>query len=486
MTAANSLVGTSSGNFFLSSVVALANGNYVVNLPRTSVTGTNLSGAAVWGSGQSGVTGTVTTSNSLYGGADGTVALTNGNYAVVSRSALGVGAVTFGNGSTGIVGAVSAANSLIGSTQGDSIGFSGGYPTVTALTNGNYVVSSADWDNGSIQNAGAVTLCNGTTGMIGTVSPANSLVGSKAFDQVGWGGSVALTNGNYVVRSYLWGNGAQTRAGALTFGNGVTGVTGEVSAANSLVGTSMNDNVGINAITPLPNGNYVVTSFAWNNQGAVTFGNGATGISGPVSTANSIVGSTGDDRVGTLGNNPSIRVFSDSTYAFLSANWDNGGITDAGAVTLGKPNSTVAGPVSAENSVRGSSPGGGPSLVFDYSLTLRYLVAGPTANRSVTVFRYDAPKAVFDFDGDGRSDISVFRPAAGEWWHQRSSDLQVRAAQFGSAADRIVPADFTGDGKTDHAFFRPSTGQWFVLRSDDSSFYAFPFGTSPLVPNGHA
>ena len=71
----------------------------------------------------------------------------------------------------------------------------------------------------------------------------------------------------------------------------------------------------------------------------------------------------------------------------------------------------------------------------------------------------------FDFDGDGRTDVSIFRPSAGEWWYLRSSDSQNRAFQFGASTDKPVPADYSGDGKYDGAFFRPSTGEWFITRS---------------------
>jgi CSLREA domain-containing protein len=87
-----------------------------------------------------------------------------------------------------------------------------------------------------------------------------------------------------------------------------------------------------------------------------------------------------------------------------------------------------------------------------------------------------------DFDGDGKTDISIFRPSAGEWWYLRSGDNQSRAFQFGAGTDKIVPGDYTGDGKTDVAFFRPASGEWFVLRSEDSSFYSFPFGATGDVP----
>ncbi|MFN6963857.1 MAG: M36 family metallopeptidase [Pyrinomonadaceae bacterium] len=91
-------------------------------------------------------------------------------------------------------------------------------------------------------------------------------------------------------------------------------------------------------------------------------------------------------------------------------------------------------------------------------------------------------RAPFDLDGDARTDVSIFRPASGEWWLQPSSGGAARAVQFGTSSDAIAAADFTGDRKTDIAFFRPSTGQWFVIRSEDSSFYAFPFGSNGDIP----
>lgn len=113
---------------------------------------------------------------------------------------------------------------------------------------------------------------------------------------------------------------------------------------------------------------------------------------------------------------------------------------------------------------------------FGFSVTpvFRFTVFGAASTA--------AGKTPFDFDGDRKTDISIFRPSVGEWWYLRSSDGETRAAQFGSSTDKLTPVDFTGDGKTDIAVFRPSTGEWFILRSEDSSYYSFPFGTSGDIP----
>jgi hypothetical protein len=110
-----------------------------------------------------------------------------------------------------------------------------------ALSNGNYVISSCYWDNGGIADAGAVTWGNGTSGTSGPVSAANSLVGSTADDQVGYYSDYtplyALSNGDYVVGSSFWDNGSIVDAGAVTW-SGTTGTTGPITAENSVLGTA--------------------------------------------------------------------------------------------------------------------------------------------------------------------------------------------------------------------------------------------------------
>ncbi|MCZ2835966.1 pectinesterase family protein [Modestobacter sp. VKM Ac-2985] len=62
-----------------------------------------------------------------------------------------------------------------------------------------------------------------------------------------------------------------------------------------------------------------------------------------------------------------------------------------------------------------------------------------------------------DYDGDGSADIAVFRPSTGQWFVEGGA-----STYWGSQGDVAVPADYDGDGSADIAVFRPSTGQWFV------------------------
>ena len=332
-------------------VTALPNGNYVVRILNWN----GNRGAVTWGSGTSGVSGVVSASNSLVGsmandlvGGFGISPLSNGNYLVSSPDWNGSrGAVTWVNGTTGLVAMVSADNSLVGSTANDQIG-SGG---VIALMNGNYVVRSLEWDNGSATNAGAVTWGSGTSGVKGVVSASNSLIGSASGDQIGSYGVSAFPNGNYTVHSPAWDNGTTANTGALTWGSGTTGVIGVVSSANSLVGSTDNERVGY-GLTPLGNGNYVLRIQDWGfGSGAVTWWSGTSGVTGVVSSANSLVGSTFGDFVGSSG----VTVLSNGNYVVGSSGWDNGSLNDAGAVTWGSGTSGVSGVVSASNSLVGST-----------------------------------------------------------------------------------------------------------------------------------
>ena len=108
---------------------------------------------------------------------------------------------------------------------------------------------------------------------------------------------------------------------------------------------------------------------------------------------------------------------------------------------------------------------------FSVSPLIRFTVFGErTANGA----------AKFDYDGDGVSDVSVFRPASGVWYLQQST-AGFTGIGFGQNGDRLAPADYDGDGKTDVAVFRPSTGTWYLNRTT-AGFVGIAFGQNGDLP----
>ncbi|MBS1797002.1 MAG: VCBS repeat-containing protein [Acidobacteria bacterium] len=91
-------------------------------------------------------------------------------------------------------------------------------------------------------------------------------------------------------------------------------------------------------------------------------------------------------------------------------------------------------------------------------------------------------RSPFDYDGDGKADVSVFRPSENKWYILRSSDFGVTQTVFAIPNDIPVPADYDGDGKTDVAIFRPANGAWWYLSSITGAQINVNFGQAGDIP----
>ena len=87
-----------------------------------------------------------------------------------------------------------------------------------------------------------------------------------------------------------------------------------------------------------------------------------------------------------------------------------------------------------------------------------------------------------DFDGDGKTDLAVFRPSSRDWFVLQSSNNAVTKVNFGLQTDKLTPADFDGDGKADFAVFRPSTGTWYIFQSNNGQVRTNQFGIAEDLP----
>ncbi|HEX8493339.1 MAG TPA: VCBS repeat-containing protein [Pyrinomonadaceae bacterium] len=82
-------------------------------------------------------------------------------------------------------------------------------------------------------------------------------------------------------------------------------------------------------------------------------------------------------------------------------------------------------------------------------------------------------ETIADFDGDGKTDFSVWRSHEGHWLILQSSLMNLPKPVVGWGAyclgDIAVPGDYDGDGKTDVAVYRTEEGNWYIIQSSNNA-----------------
>ena len=274
------------------------------------------------------------------------------------------------------------------------------------------------------------------------------------------GSTVSGNNGNGIF-NFNYGGG----------GNSRLEVTGSTIANNNAVGnggdirTYTQSGAGNTATTTLRN--TIIAGNTPNNLATGTFNGGAA----TVTTNGFNLASDGGGGFLNVALGDKI-----NTNAGITALADNGGATPTHDLLLGS--AAIDAGNNSGSGVLTDQRGAG----FNRTIDLPVANAANGDGTDISAFEAltvpTATKTLFDFDGDGKADVSVFRPTSGIWYLLQSQS-GFTGIQFGVSTDKIVPADYDGDGKTDVAVYRGGT--WYLNRSQ-LGFTGVAFGTSDDIP----
>lgn len=428
------------------------------------------------------------------------------NAAAVRNNTAGLGGGIFNNAVL-VLNNTTIADNHAGGIGGGIYNFFSGTLTATDSTvSGNIV---ADGIGGGIANGGFATLAGVTISgnSVGAMTNPDGGMGGGVFT----GGTLNASNSTITGNSAIRGGSIGTRTGALSIvsstisnnqagrGSGICNGCSNFDSGGATADIT-NTTISINSAYDAGGGGiYNTANNTVNLKYTTLSGNAAPNAGGvfnlgTISAHGSIIG----DNSATSGSVPDFQGILTSQGYNLIENTSGGTITGTmtGNITGLDPKLgplTNNGGSTLTRSLLPGSPAIDSADPSDFPATDQRNVTRPRNGDGVGNARSDMGaferegatttlRAPFDFDGDGKSDISVFRPSTNVWYDFQSSNSQVTEQIFGLSGDIITPADFDGDGKTDLGVFRPSSGDWWFKSSITGVFSTVHWGANGDIP----
>ena len=327
------------------------------------------------------------------------------------------------------------------------------------------------WNTGTTSIKDSIISGNTGSGVAngGTLTVESSTISGNT------GGGVSNSNVLNITNSTISGNTSNYSGG------GVSNVGGRLTIANSTISGNRANRAG-----GVSNSQYYCFYYFCTEPGSLTLnnsliaGNQAAVAPEIENDASSIVTANNFNLFGANGNagvtgftpGPTDIVPTVSLAQILGPLKNNGGPTQTHALVAGSP------------AIDAGDPGGcrdssGAPLQTDQRGFVRNIDGNSDGTARCDIGAVEgvgSATPIIDFDGDGITDIGVYRN--GVWFIRRSLDGGFTTVRWGGLPqDKPVPADYDGDGKADIAVYRD--GDWHIIRSSDGGATAIGWGGLP-------